>query len=133
MALRSSGTIRRVRSALIRLCAWRGIKHMPNSYTYTDIDYLYTDPQTAVLHNIRYIADNEVLLFVEVGATARRSQELWANPVTFSGTETLFQIHHCLFQDIYEWAKKRTVEISKNGKQFFHSICLLIHFYILIA
>jgi cell filamentation protein len=31
-----------------------------------------------------------------------------------------FEIHKHLFQDIYGWAgKKRTVEISKDGKQFF--------------
>src|SRR5690606_29176389 len=33
---------------------------------------------------------------------------------------SLFDIHHYLFQDIYVWAgKTRTVEISKNGRQFF--------------
>lgn len=93
---------------------------MPNSYTYVDPDYIYTDPQTGVLRNIGNISDNETLHFVEAGATARRSQELWINPIQITGSETIFSIHHYLFQDIYEWAgQKRTVEISKGGKQFF--------------
>lgn len=93
---------------------------MPNSYTYADPDYIYTDPQTGVLRNIGNIADKEALQFAEAGATARRTQELWAKPILISSSETLFQIHHYLFQDIYEWAgKKRKVEISKAGKQFF--------------
>ena len=33
---------------------------------------------------------------------------------------TLFEIHKHLFQDLYAWAgEKRSVEISKDGKQFF--------------
>ena len=36
------------------------------------------------------------------------------------GIDSLFEIHRHLFQDVYVWAgKKRTVEISKDGKQFF--------------
>ena len=93
---------------------------MPNSYTYVDPDYIYTDSQTGVLRNIGNIADNETLQFAEAGATARRSQELWINPIQITSSETLFSIHHYLFQDIYEWAgQKRKVEISKGGKQFF--------------
>ena len=93
---------------------------MSNSYTYVDTDYIYTDAQTGVLRNIGNITDNEALQFAEAGATARRSQELWMNPIQVTGSETLFSIHHYLFQDIYEWAgQKRTVEISKGGKQFF--------------
>jgi len=35
-------------------------------------------------------------------------------------THSLLEIHHYLFQDVYEWAGKvRIVNISKNGKQFF--------------
>ena len=35
------------------------------------------------------------------------------------GIDSLFEIHRHLFQDVYVWAgKKRTVEISKDGKQF---------------
>ena len=93
---------------------------MPNSYTCADPDYIYTDPQTGVLRNIGNIADKEALQFAEAGATARRTEELWANPIPISSSEALFQIHHYLFQDIYEWAgQKLKVEISKDGKQFF--------------
>ena len=74
---------------------------MPNSYTYVDPDYIYTDSQTGVLRNIGNIADNETLQFAEAGATARRSQELWINPIQITSSETLFSIHHYLFQDIY--------------------------------
>ena len=93
---------------------------MPNSYTYVDPDYIYTDPQTGILRNIGNIDDSKALQFAEAGATALRSQELWANPIPVTSSETLFSIHHYLFQDIYEWAgQKRKVEISKGGKQFF--------------
>lgn len=85
---------------------------MPTNYTYVDPDYIYTDPQTGILRNI--------LQFAEAGATARRSRNLWANPIPVTSSETLFSIHRYLFQDISEWAgQKRTVEISKGGKQFF--------------
>jgi cell filamentation protein len=60
------------------------------------------------------------LLFVESGAVTKRLQELYENPIKIKGIDTLFEIHRYLFQDIYLWAgKKRTVEISKEGKQFF--------------
>jgi cell filamentation protein len=60
------------------------------------------------------------LLFVESGAVTKRLQELYNNPIKIKGIENLFDIHKHLFQDIYIWAgKKRVVEISKDGKQFF--------------
>ncbi len=81
---------------------------------------MYTDPETGVLRNTGNISDNEALQFAEAGATARRLQELWINPVQVTGSGTLFAIHHHLFQDLYEWAgQKRTVQISKGGNQFF--------------
>jgi len=45
----------------------------------------------------------------------------WHNLKRFiQGIDSLFEIHSHLFQDIYVWAgKKRIVEISKDGKQFF--------------
>jgi len=93
---------------------------MPNSYTYVDPDYIYTDPQTGILRNIRNITDNEALRFAEAGATSKRIKELWERPVPVVSSDTLFYIHRYLFQDIYEWAGQRQkVEISKGGKQFF--------------
>jgi len=96
---------------------------MSNSYKYIDPDYTYTDPNTGLLRNLQDIADPDVLLFVETGAVTKRLQEFYENPVKIKGIDSLFEIHKHLFQDIYAWAgKKRTVEISKDGKQFFPTI-----------
>jgi len=93
---------------------------MSNSYKYVDPDYTYTDPKTGILRNLADVTDQEVLLFVESGAVTKRIQELQEKPIKIKGTESLFAIHRHLFQDIYSWAgKKRIVEISKDGKQFF--------------
>ncbi len=93
---------------------------MSNSYNYIDPDYTYTDPKTGILRNLVDITDHDVLLFVESATVAKRLQELYENPIKIKGIESLFAIHRHLFQDIYSWAgKKRIVEISKNGKQFF--------------
>lgn len=93
---------------------------MSDSYKYLDPDYTYTDPHTGLLRNLPGIAEEDVLQFVESSAVTKRLQELYENPIRIRGVESLFQIHKHLFQDIYVWAgKKRTVEISKDGKQFF--------------
>jgi len=93
---------------------------MSNSYKYIDPDYTYTDPKTGLLRNLQDITDPDVLLFVESGAVTKRLQELYENPIKIKGVDSLFKIHKHLFQDIYVWAgKKRIVEISKDGKQFF--------------
>lgn len=93
---------------------------MSNDYKYIDPDYTYTDPKSGLLRNLQDITDPDVLLFVESGAVTKRLQELYENPIKIKGIESLFLIHQYLFQDIYTWAgKKRIVEISKDGKQFF--------------
>ena len=93
---------------------------MSNSYKYIDPDYNYTDPKTELLRNLQDISDADVLLFVESGAVTKRLQQLDKNQIKMKGIDTLFEIHKHLFQDIYAWAgKKRNVEISKDGKQFF--------------
>ena len=93
---------------------------MSNSCRYLDPDYTYKDPKTGILRNLQDINDPEVLLFVESGAVTKRLQELYVNPIKIEGIESFFLIHKHLFQDIYAWAgKKRIVEISKEGKQFF--------------
>jgi cell filamentation protein len=93
---------------------------MSDSYKYIDFDYTYTDPKTGILKNLQGITDPDVLLFVESGAVTKRLQELYNNPIKIKGVENLFDIHKHLFQEIYVWAgKKRIVEISKDGKQFF--------------
>ena len=96
---------------------------MSDFYKYLDFDYTYVDPKTGILKNIPGITDPDVLLFVESGAVTKRLQELYNNPIKIKGVENLFDIHKHLFQDIYIWAgKKRVVEISKDGKQFFPTI-----------
>ena len=93
---------------------------MSNSYKYIDPDYTYTDLKIGILRNLQDITDPDVLLFVESGAVTKRLQELYESPVKIEGIDSLFVIHKHLFQDVYAWAgKKRIVEISKEGKQFF--------------
>jgi cell filamentation protein len=93
---------------------------MSNSYKYIDLNYTYTDQKTGLLRNLQDISDPEVLLFVESSAVTKRLQELYEKPIKIKGIDSLFEIHRHLFQDIYAWAgKKRKVEISKDGKQFF--------------
>ncbi len=93
---------------------------MSDSYKYVDPDYTYTDLKTGILRNLADITDQDVLLFFESGAVAKRIQELYENPIKIKGVESLLTIHKHLFQDVYSWAgKKRKVEISKAGKQFF--------------
>jgi cell filamentation protein len=93
---------------------------MSNYYKYIDPDYTYTDPKTGILRNLADITDKDVLLFAESGVVTKRVQELYLNPIKIKDIKSLFDIHKHLFQDIYAWAgKKRIVEISKDGKQFF--------------
>lgn len=93
---------------------------MSDSYEYLDPDFTYTDPKSGILRNLQDITDPDVLLFVESSAVTKRLQELYENPIKIKSVDSLFKIHRHLFQDIYDWAgKKRTVEISKDGKQFF--------------
>jgi len=93
---------------------------MPDSYKYVDHDYIYTDPKTGILRNLADITDPDDLLFFESGAVAKRIQELYEKPLKIKGVDSLLSIHRHLFQDVYSWAgKRRKVEISKAGKQFF--------------
>lgn len=93
---------------------------MSNSYNYVDPENSYIDPKSGLLKNLQDITEYEVLLFVESSAVTKRLQELFENPIKIKGVESLLSIHKYLFQDIYAWAgQKRTVEISKDGKQFF--------------
>jgi cell filamentation protein len=93
---------------------------MSNFYKYLDPAYTYNDPKTGLLRNLQDITDPEVLLFVESSTVTKRLQELYENPIKIKSIQSLFEIHKYLFQDIYAWAgKKRIVEISKDGKQFF--------------
>jgi cell filamentation protein len=91
-----------------------------NAYQYIDHDYSYTDPKTGVLRNLLDCADRDGLVFLENNAAGKRAKELLAKPLPIKDSSSLFDIHRYLFQDIYRWAgERRTVEISKSGKQFF--------------
>ncbi|MBK8685899.1 MAG: Fic family protein [Bacteroidetes bacterium] len=93
---------------------------MSDSYKYIDPEYIYTDPRTGILRNLENITDENILVFAESGAVAKRVQELYEKPIKVVGISSLLNIHQHLFQDIYAWAgKPRTVNISKNGKPFF--------------
>lgn len=61
-----------------------------------------------------------VLLIYESLKVSKRLEELHTNPISITDSSSLLEIHHHLFQDVYEWAGKvRTVNISKDGKPFF--------------
>ena len=93
---------------------------MSKFYKYIDPEFTYIDPKSGLLMNLQDITDPDILLFVESGAVTKRLQELYEHPIKVKGIGSLFEIHRHLFQDIYVWAgKKRVVEISKDGKQFF--------------
>lgn len=93
---------------------------MPNSYKYIDSDFTYVDPKSGILKNLVDINNAEDLLFFESVAVTKRISELHIKPIKIVGIESLFSIHKQLFQDIYAWAgQARTVEINKDGKQFF--------------
>lgn len=91
-----------------------------NKYRYIDPEYVYTDPETGILHNLAGVTDHDTLTIVETGATAKRANELQKSPLQIKNAATLLDIHKHLFQDIYSWAGQvRTVEISKDDKPFF--------------
>lgn len=92
---------------------------MENSYQYLDPEYKYTN-RKGVLHNLAKIDDEKILLVYESLKVSKRVEELFENPFKIKDSYSLLGIHQYLFQDIYEWAGKlRTVNISKDGKQFF--------------
>jgi cell filamentation protein len=93
---------------------------MKDEYKYIDPDYTYSDPKTGVLRNLGNIDDAKLLAAFEGLKVANRLEELAARPIKIKDSSSLFVIHKHLFQDVYKWAgEKRTVEISKAGKQFF--------------
>jgi cell filamentation protein len=93
---------------------------MYSKYEYLDPDYEYMDRSTGVLYNLAGISNQQDLDFFESAAVTKRTKELADNPLSIKNSQSLFNIHKYMFQDVYEWAgKKRTVEISKDGNQFF--------------
>jgi cell filamentation protein len=93
---------------------------MRDNYEYIDPDYIYTDPKTGILRNLKDISDRSLLTVVESFEVSRRLEELAEHPIPIDKSETLLEIHKYLFQDVYQWAgQKRTVNISKQGNPFF--------------
>jgi cell filamentation protein len=92
---------------------------MANKYKYIDPELFYTN-RNGILRNIAKIDDEKVLIAFESFKVSKRIEELSEKPIKIKDSNSLLEIHHYLFQDVYEWAGKvRTVNISKNGKQFF--------------
>jgi cell filamentation protein len=80
----------------------------------------YVYPETNVLRNLRDIRDAGQLSKFEAIATTRRTVELEHKPIQGRfDARHLQEIHHHIFQDVYEWAGAfRTVNISKSGDPF---------------
>ena len=92
---------------------------MANKYKYIDPELFYTN-RNGILRNIAKIDDEKVLIAFESFKVSKRIEKLSEKPIKIKDSNSLLEIHHYLFQDVYEWAGKvRTVNISKNGKQFF--------------
>lgn len=92
---------------------------MENNYQYIDNNFRYIN-ENGVLHNLANIEDEKILLAYESLKVSKRVEDLIEVPIKINDSNSLLIIHHYLFQDIYEWAGKvRTVNISKDGKQFY--------------
>jgi cell filamentation protein len=90
-----------------------------SDYKYLDPDNVYTDPRTGILRNKPDIQDVKLLQVFESFQTANRLEQLANKPIRIKNSSALSKIHKYLFQDVYNWAGKiRSVEISKQGKQF---------------
>ena len=93
---------------------------MSNGYQYIDLKHDYINQISGILKNLPNLTEESDLLFFESSAVSKRLEELHTNPIKITNSSSLLEIHHHLFQDVYEWAGKvRTVNISKDGKPFF--------------
>ncbi|MDR2597655.1 MAG: Fic family protein [Treponema sp.] len=93
---------------------------MRGNYQYVDPDYTYTDPKTGLLRNKENIDNDQLLIVFESLKCSERLEELDKTPIAIKDSTSLLAIHKYIFQDVYKWAgRKRTVEISKDGRQFF--------------
>ena len=92
---------------------------MENNYQYIDPKLKYSD-KNGVLFNLAEITDNKILIVFESLKVSKRVEELYEKPIKIKDSESLLKIYFHLFQDVYQWAGQvRTVNISKDGKQFF--------------
>lgn len=92
---------------------------MRDKYGVAEDKYCY--PGTDVLINLLDIKDADLLAEAEVAFTAERYKTYTSNCTdinhfTFAHFK---ELHHHLFQDLYDWAGKvRDVDISKGGTRF---------------
>jgi len=92
---------------------------MNNNYQYLDPKLKYSN-KNGVLYNLAEIQDSKILNIYESLKVAKRVEELIEKPIKIKDSNSLLKIHYYLFQDVYKWAGEvRTVNISKDGKQFF--------------
>ena len=92
---------------------------MENNYQYIDPKLKYSDGN-GVLFNLAEIADNKILIVFQSLKVSKRVEELYEKPIKIRDSESLLKIYFYLFQDVYQWAGQvRTVNINKDGKQFF--------------
>lgn len=84
------------------------------------MDKVYCYPDTDILKNKLNIHDAGRLLETEIRLVSIRLYQLYANPISGSfDFAHLCNIHHHIFQDVYDWAgKPRTVNIAKGNSLF---------------
>jgi cell filamentation protein len=54
---------------------------MRDNYEYIDPDYIYADPKTGILRNLKNISDHSLLTVVESFEVSRRLEELAEHPI----------------------------------------------------
>lgn len=88
------------------------------------MDKVYCYPDTDILKNKLNIHDQKQLLKAETRIVSIRLYQLYDNPISGSfDFEHLCNIHHHIFQDVYDWAGElRTVNIAKKSL-----FCLVQH------
>lgn len=76
----------------------------------------YLIPGTNVLRNLAGATTEHQLSVIEHDLVGNRTIAFWENPPSVEGTlAQLRDIHHFLFQDIYEWAGEiRTIDMGKG-------------------
>ena len=88
------------------------------------MDKVYCYPDTDILKNKLNIHDQKQLLKAETRIVSIRLYQLCDNPISGNfDFDHLCNIHHHIFQDVYDWAGElRTVNIAKKSL-----FCLVQH------
>lgn len=89
------------------------------NYIYIDPDSAYTYLGSSVLINKYNIKDRTVLEKKEYEITVNRLFDLTLRPIEVQSMSDIREIHHYLFEELYDWAGQyRKVNISKDGNAF---------------